>query len=99
MATAESKPAPELEGKELTPKGTGSEKDSTPSVHDENATYVEAENADLALALSSGPKLKATSPRSLQLFAILLVAFMGSLSNGFDGSGVCLLVFYALSYR
>ncbi|CAA7260104.1 unnamed protein product [Cyclocybe aegerita] len=30
--------------------------------------------------------LKATSGRSLQLFAILLIAFMGSLSNGFNGS-------------
>jgi len=52
-----------------------------------NAKVVEALNADYAAALATGPQLKATSARSLQLFAILLVAFMGSLSNGFDGSG------------
>jgi hypothetical protein len=46
---------------------------------------VEVTNADYALALESGPKLSATSPRSIQLFLILLVAFMGSMSNGFDG--------------
>ncbi|ESK95148.1 mfs lactose [Moniliophthora roreri MCA 2997] len=49
------------------------------------ARVVEVTNADYALALSSGPKLSATSPRSIQLFLILLVAFMGSMSNGFDG--------------
>ena len=54
----------------------------------EHTTYAEAQNIELALALSSGPKLKATSARSIQLFTILLVAFMGSLSNGFDGSGM-----------
>lgn len=47
---------------------------------------MEVMNAEYALALSTGPQLKATSWRSLQLFAIMLVAYMGSLSNGFDGS-------------
>lgn len=54
---------------------------------DGHVKYLEVTNADLALALSTGPQLKASSPQSLQLFLILLVAFMGSLSNGFDGSG------------
>ena len=53
----------------------------------DNAKYIQVENVDYALALQTGPQLKATSARSLQLFSILLVAFMGSLSNGFDGSG------------
>ncbi|KAJ7284054.1 general substrate transporter [Mycena rebaudengoi] len=52
----------------------------------ENAKIVEVENADLALALSTGPQLKPFSARSIQLYLILLVAFMGSLTNGFDGS-------------
>ncbi|KAJ3516285.1 hypothetical protein NLJ89_g1216 [Agrocybe chaxingu] len=52
----------------------------------QNAKVIQVENIDYALALSTGPQLKATSARSLQLFAILLIAFMGSLSNGFDGS-------------
>lgn len=52
-----------------------------------DAKYIEVANVDYAAALANGPQLKATSARSLQLFAILLVAFMGSLSNGFDGSG------------
>ncbi|TFK43784.1 general substrate transporter [Crucibulum laeve] len=51
-----------------------------------DAKVIEVLNADYALALTTGPQLKATSAKSLQLFAILLVAFMGSLSNGFDGS-------------
>lgn len=60
-----------------------------PSEHDilERAKIIEVSNADYALALSTGPQLSPTSPKSLQLFAILLVSFMGSLSNGFDGSG------------
>lgn len=49
---------------------------------------LEVINADFALALSTGPQLSPYSWRSLQLFAILLVSFMGSLSNGFDGSGM-----------
>jgi hypothetical protein len=57
-----------------------------PVVHGD-AKVLEVQNEDLALALATGPQLKATSTRSLQLFAILLVAFMGSLSNGFDGQG------------
>ncbi|KAJ7930117.1 hypothetical protein B0H13DRAFT_915479 [Mycena leptocephala] len=52
----------------------------------ENAKIVEAENTDLALALATGPQLKPFSIRSIQLYLILLVAFMGSLANGFDGS-------------
>lgn len=51
----------------------------------ENAKIVEVENADLAL--STGPQLRPLSARSIQLYLILLVAFMGSLANGFDGSG------------
>jgi hypothetical protein len=53
----------------------------------QHTKVVDAANADYALALSSGPQLSPTSWRSLQLYAILLVAFMGSLSNGFDGQG------------
>ncbi|KAJ7855853.1 general substrate transporter [Mycena leptocephala] len=52
----------------------------------ENAKIVEAVNTDLALALESGPHLSPLSIRSIQLYLILLVAFMGSLANGFDGS-------------
>ncbi|KAJ6539698.1 general substrate transporter [Mycena capillaripes] len=52
----------------------------------ENAKVVEAANTDLALALSTGPHLSPLSARSIQLYLILLVAFMGSLANGFDGS-------------
>ncbi|KAF9006626.1 general substrate transporter [Cyathus striatus] len=47
---------------------------------------MEVMNADYALALSTGPQLSPTSKRSVKFFFILLVAFMGSLSNGFDGS-------------
>ncbi|KAG7097320.1 hypothetical protein E1B28_004679 [Marasmius oreades] len=50
-----------------------------------DAEVVEVTNADYALALASGPKLNPTSLASIQLFLILLVAFMGSMSNGFDG--------------
>ena len=53
----------------------------------QDAKIIQVQNVDYALALSTGPQLKASSPRSIQLFLILLVAFMGSLSNGFDGSG------------
>lgn len=52
-----------------------------------NANFMEVLNAEYALALSTGPQLKATDWRSIQLFLILSVAFMGSLTNGFDGSG------------
>jgi sugar porter (SP) family MFS transporter len=52
----------------------------------ENAKIVEAENTDLAMALATGPHLKPLSKRSIQLYFILLVAFMGSWANGFDGS-------------
>ncbi|KAF7332365.1 MFS domain-containing protein [Mycena kentingensis (nom. inval.)] len=52
----------------------------------EDAKIVEAANTDLAVALASGPPLRPLSARSIQLYLILLVAFMGSLANGFDGS-------------
>lgn len=58
-----------------------------PNAHSGNTKYIQVENVDYALALQTGPQLTTTSSRSIQLFAILLVAFMGSLSNGFDGSG------------
>ncbi|KAJ7044702.1 general substrate transporter [Mycena alexandri] len=41
-------------------------------------------NADLAVALSTGPQLKAFSGSAFRLYLILLVCFMGSLSFGFD---------------
>lgn len=72
-----------------TEKDHESEKESqlgTASGVPQNAKIMEVLNADYALALSTGPQLSPTSRRSLQLYAILLVAFMGSLSNGFDGS-------------
>jgi len=77
---------------------SGNEKSSLHEAEHENAMpghkhlgraqFMEVMNAEYALALSTGPQLKATSWRSLQLFAIMLVAYMGSLSNGFDGSGM-----------
>jgi hypothetical protein len=51
-----------------------------------NAKAIEVANADYALALSAG-SLSPTSFRSLQLYLILLIPFMSSLSYGFDGSG------------
>ncbi|KAJ7591651.1 general substrate transporter [Mycena floridula] len=51
----------------------------------QDAAIVEVTNADLALALATGPQLNPTSVASIKLFLILLVAFMGSMSNGFDG--------------
>ncbi|KAJ7229403.1 general substrate transporter [Mycena haematopus] len=51
-----------------------------------DAQIVEAANTDLAVALATGPHLSPLSVRSMQLYLILLVAFMGSLANGFDGS-------------
>ncbi|KAK7062039.1 lactose permease [Favolaschia claudopus] len=71
-----------------------SEKDAaaieeTPQQHPvvpESADIVEAANTDLAVALASGPHLSPWSVRSMQLYLILLVAFMGSFANGFDGS-------------
>lgn len=59
-------------------------------VTSKDARVLEVLNANYALALSTGPQLSPYSRRSLQLFAILLVSFMGSLSNGFDGSGMYL---------
>jgi hypothetical protein len=52
----------------------------------EPTKVIEVMNADYALALATTPPLSPTSWRSIQLFAILLCAYMGSLSNGFDGS-------------
>lgn len=66
-----------------------------------HSKILEVANADYALALSTGPQLSPTSWKSLQLFAILLVAYMGSLSNGFDGSGMlyCSLLWTRLNPR
>ncbi len=72
------------------PEGTTTSKQDEKSGHApplNGAKIMEVMNAEYALALSTGPQLKASSWRSIQLFGILLVAFMGSLSNGFDGSG------------
>jgi hypothetical protein len=44
-------------------------------------------NPDLALALSTGPQLKPVSIAAFRLYLVLLVAFMGSLSFGFDTNG------------
>ncbi|KAJ6539712.1 general substrate transporter [Mycena capillaripes] len=44
-------------------------------------------NADLALALSTGPQLKPFSVIAFKLYLILIVSFMGSLSFGFDTTG------------
>ncbi|KAK7470345.1 hypothetical protein VKT23_001774 [Stygiomarasmius scandens] len=55
---------------------------SDPAVAD--AKVVEVNNAELAAALEA-TSLNPWSPSSIKLFLILLVAFMGSLSNGFDG--------------
>ncbi|CAK5262551.1 unnamed protein product [Mycena citricolor] len=41
---------------------------------------------ELAAALSAGPRLSATSRTALRLYLVLTVAFMGSLSFGFDTS-------------
>ncbi|GLB34073.1 putative major facilitator superfamily sugar transporter (TC 2.A.1.1) family protein [Lyophyllum shimeji] len=76
-------PAPEKDRHESDEKA--SQPGSDPGVP-QSAKVMEVLNADYALALSTGPQLSPTSRRSLQLYAILLVAFMGSLSNGFDGS-------------
>jgi len=52
----------------------------------EGAKVLEVENADYAAALTSSAKLNPLSRASLQLYLILVVAFMGSMANGFDGS-------------
>lgn len=69
-----------------------SEKAASPDVpnltHGQETNVLEVVNADYALALSTGPQLSPTSWASIELFGILLVAYMGSLSNGFDGSGM-----------
>ncbi|THV08266.1 general substrate transporter [Dendrothele bispora CBS 962.96] len=49
-----------------------------------DAKVVEVNNVELAAALEATP-LNPRSWSSIKLFLILLVAFMGSLSNGFDG--------------
>lgn len=66
----------------LDEKKSDGTRDETPP---QDAQVIQVANADFALALSSGPKLDPLSRSSLQLYAILLVAFMGSMSNGFDG--------------
>ncbi|TRM68230.1 general substrate transporter [Schizophyllum amplum] len=48
------------------------------------APILEVTNADYALAVSE-QKLNPYSWSSIRLFAVLAVAFMGSMSNGFDG--------------
>ncbi|GAW03203.1 general substrate transporter [Lentinula edodes] len=50
----------------------------------EGAKLMEVKNADLAVALTS-TQLDPLSRASIQLYLILVVAFMGSMSNGFDG--------------
>ncbi|KAF5358983.1 hypothetical protein D9758_004837 [Tetrapyrgos nigripes] len=50
----------------------------------DHAKVIEVGNAELAAALEAS-HLDATSRSSIKLFLVLLVAFMGSLSNGFDG--------------
>ncbi|KAJ3741040.1 general substrate transporter [Lentinula detonsa] len=50
----------------------------------EGAKVLEVKNADLAVALTS-TSLDPLSWASIQLYLILVVAFMGSMSNGFDG--------------
>ncbi|KAG6817891.1 hypothetical protein H0H87_001723 [Tephrocybe sp. NHM501043] len=74
---------PEAEKPEVNEKGSVASVYGVPK----DAKVLVVENADHALALSTGPQLSPYSKRSIQLFAILLVSFMGSLSNGFDGSG------------
>lgn len=59
---------------------------------------MKVKNADLALALSTGTQLTPFSPTSIQLFLILLVAFMGSMSNGFDGQ-VCIQILFLLLFN
>jgi hypothetical protein len=74
------------EHEELSEKGSvpsEARKDMAADVKD--TEVLEVANADYALALSTGPQLNPRSPKSIQLFLILLVAFMGSMSNGFDG--------------
>lgn len=50
-----------------------------------SAKILEVTNADLALALSTGPPLNPGSWTSIKLYLCLVVAFMGSMANGFDG--------------
>ncbi|KAJ7490251.1 general substrate transporter [Mycena galericulata] len=72
--------------KDAAAAGDEKEHSSVPHLAPGNAKIVEAANTDLALALATGPHLSPFSWRSIQLYLILLVAFMGSLANGFDGS-------------
>jgi hypothetical protein len=61
----------------------------------ERAKVIEVEDPNLAAALTSGPQLNPRSLASIQLYFILIVAFMGSMSNGFDGqvTAIVLIVF------
>ena len=55
-----------------------------------SAKILEVTNTDLALALSTGPPLNPGSWTSIKLYLCLVVAFMGSMANGFDGQGAAL---------
>lgn len=83
---------PTTQEKDATSADHSSEKAASPDVpnitHERETNVLEVANADYALALSTGPQLSPTSWASMELFGILLVAYMGSLSNGFDGSGM-----------
>lgn len=68
-------------------KDSSEKPESQQSIDAADGQVLEVANAEYALALSTGPQLSAYSWRSIQLFGILLIAYMGSLSNGFDGSG------------
>jgi len=50
-----------------------------------SAPVVEVTNADLHVALTTGEQLNPRSMAAVRLYLVLLVAFMGSMSNGFDG--------------
>ncbi len=83
---------PTVQEKDAPSADHSSEKAASPDVpniaHGQETNVLEVVNADYALALSTGPQLSPTSWASIELFGILLVAYMGSLSNGFDGSGM-----------
>ncbi|KAF7355620.1 MFS lactose [Mycena sanguinolenta] len=65
--------------RKLFPQKPEAEDEPTPSRRTHNVL-----NADLALALSTGPQLKPFSANIFKLYLILSVAAMGSLSFGFD---------------
>lgn len=62
--------------------------DDVPTVDKDALTgqpVMQVVNADLALALTTGKQLNALSWDAIKLYLVLVVAFMGSMSNGFDG--------------